>query len=177
LSCRWHDKSNPAHDPAFSTIERSAVGLSPIIPEIQRNGETFVIRKDQGYWQRLRKDKRSNWAAGFAAVATMSATVSLIGLFVSGSQYQARGKPLYWLLMVPVVWWLSGLGQFEPRAVRWWTPVLVLSVIVTAIVLILAIDSGDWVPEAVGFGITSLSAAISFLLRRGSLVAREGPAR
>ncbi len=136
-----------------------------------------MIRKDQEYWQRLRKDKRSNWAAGFAAIAAMSATVSLIALFVNESQYQARGNPLYWALMVPVVWWLSGLGQFEPRAVRWWTPVLVLSVIVTIIALAIALKSRDWAPEAIGFGITCLSALISLTLRRRSLVAREGPAR
>lgn len=136
-----------------------------------------MTRQDQVYWQRLRKDRRSNWAAGFAGAATIAATVSLIGLLVEGSQYQARGNPLYWVLMLPVVWWLSGLGGFEPRAVRWWKPVLLLSVIIAAIALVLAVGRADWAPEAVGFAITLLSAATSLSLLRGSLVAREGPAR
>lgn len=135
------------------------------------------MRRDQDYWQRLRKDRRSNWAAGFAGVATIVATVSLIGLLVEGSQYQTRGNPLYWALMLPTVWWLSGLGGFEPRAVRWWKPALLLSVVIAAIALGVAVAGADWAPEAVGFVITLLSAATSLNLLRGSLVAREGPAR
>jgi hypothetical protein len=135
------------------------------------------MRRDQDYWQRLRKDRRSNWAAGFAGLATIAATVSLIGLLVEGSQYQARGNPLYWALMLPVVWWLSELGGFEQRAVRWWRPILLLSVVIAAIALVVAVARADWAPEAVGFAITLLGAATSLSLLRGSLVAREGPAR
>ena len=135
------------------------------------------MRQDQDYWQRLRKDRRSNWAAGFAGVATIAATVSLIGLLVEGSQYQARGNPLYWALMLPVVWWLSGLGGFQPRAVRWWRPAMLVSVAIAAVALVVAVARADWAPEAVGFAITLLSAATSVSLLRGSLVAREGPAR
>ena len=136
-----------------------------------------MIRRDQDYWQRLRKDKRSNWAAGFAAVAGISATVSLIGLLVTGSQYQARENPFYWLLMLPVIWWLSGLGRFEPRAVRFWKPALLLSVIVAAAVLIFAVARGVWIIESAGSALTLISTAASLFLLHGSLVAREGPAR
>lgn len=137
-----------------------------------------MIRRDQAYWQRLRKNRRSNWAAGCAGVATIAATVSLIGSLVQRSQYEARATPLYWLLMLPVVWWLSGLGRFEPRHVRLWKPALAVSVAISTATLIVALRRGTgWGPDAAGFAITIASAAASLMLLHGSLVAREGPAR
>ncbi len=136
-----------------------------------------MMREDQEYWQRLRKDRRSNWAVGMAAIASISATVSLTALLVDGSQYQARGNPLYWLLMLPVVWWLSSLGSFEPRAVRWWKPALLTSVAIATLACFMAVGKPDWGPTAFGLGVTLLSASLSAILLRGSLVAREGPAR
>lgn len=135
------------------------------------------MRQDQEYWQRLRKDRRSNWAAGLAAIAAIAATVSLIGLLVDGSQYQARANPLYWLLMLPVVWWVGGLGGFRANRVRLWKPVLALSVIVATLAVVVAAGRGDWGPEAAGLAITLASAGASLFLLRDSLVAREGPAR
>lgn len=135
------------------------------------------MRQDWDYWQRLRKDRRSNWAAGFAAVATMAATVSLVGLLVKGTHYEARSNPLYWGLMLPAAWWVNGLAGFKPCAVRWWKPALLLSVVVATVVLIVAAGRDEWVPEAVCLALTLVGAAVSLVLRRGSLVAREGPAR
>lgn len=135
------------------------------------------MRRDKDYWQRLRKDPRSNWAAGMAALAAIAASVMLIGLLVEGSQYQARGNPLYWILMLPAVWWSTGLARFEPRPVRWWKPALLLCVAIAGAVLALAIDSGDGTPEAIGFALTLIGAVSSMVLLRDSLVAREGPAR
>ncbi|MFN3675030.1 MAG: hypothetical protein ACK4TC_03550 [Sphingomonas pseudosanguinis] len=136
-----------------------------------------MMRRDKDYWQRLRKDPRSNWAAGMAALAAIAASVMLIGLLVEGSQYQARTNPLYWILMLPAVWWSTGLARFEPRPVRWWKPALLLCVAIAGAVLALAIDSGDGMPEAIGFALTLIGAVSSMVLLRDSLVAREGPAR
>lgn len=136
-----------------------------------------MMRRDKDYWQRLRKDPRSNWAAGMAAIAAIAASVMLIGLLVEGSQYRARGNPLYWILMLPAVWWSAGLARFEPRPVRSWKPALLLCVATAGAVLALAIDSGDWMPEAIGFVLTLVGAVSSMALLRDSLVAREGPAR
>lgn len=135
------------------------------------------MRRDKDYWQRLRKDPRSNWAAGMAALAAIAASVMLIGLLVEGSQYQARTSPLYWILMLPAVWWSTGLARFEPRPVRWWKPALLLCVVIAGAVLALAIDSGDGMPEAIGFALTLIGAVSSMVLLRNSLVAREGPAQ
>jgi hypothetical protein len=136
-----------------------------------------MMRRDKDYWQRLRKDPRSNWAAGMAALAAIVASVMLIGLLVKGSPHQVRSHPLHWMLMLPAVWWLTGLSRFEPRAVRWWKPALLLCVVTAAIVLVLAIDSGDGMPEAIGFALTLVGAVSSMVLLRDSLVAREGAAR
>jgi hypothetical protein len=134
------------------------------------------MRRDHEYWQRLRKDLRSNWAAGLAAIAALAATVSLIAVLVKGTHYQARGNPLYWVLMLPGAWWVNRLAAFEPRAVRWWRPFLLLSVVVAAAALI-ATARADRRPAAVAFFITLLAAGASLGLRRNSLVEREGPAR
>ena len=136
-----------------------------------------MMRRDKDYWQRLRKDPRSNWAAGMAALAAIVASVMLIGLLMEGSQYRARTNPLYWILMLPAVWWSTGLARFEPRPVRWWKPALLLCVVIAGAVLALAIDSGDGMPEAIGFALTLIGAVSSMVLLRDSLVAREGPAR
>lgn len=145
--------------------------------DYEGNGAPGIIRRVSDYSQRLRKDRRSNWVAGFAGIATIAATVSMIGLFVEGSQYQAHGISLYSVLMLPVVWWLSGLGRFEPHAVRLWKPVLPSSVVIAVIALTVAVENGDWGPEAVGLAMTLLGGVTSLVLFRGSLVGREEPAR
>lgn len=136
-----------------------------------------MIRKDNLYWQRLRKDRRSNWAAGMAALAAIAASISIIGVLIAGSQYEARANPLYWVLMVPALWWLSGLARFEPRPVRWWRPALFLCVSVAGIALFLGIQREDPMPEIAGFVITCTGTVISLILLRHSLVEQEGPAR
>ena len=135
------------------------------------------MRKDREYWQRLRSDRRSNWAAGFAAIAAMAATVSLLGLCIEGTPYQARGNPLYWLLMLPAIWWVAGLVGFERNRVRLWKPALAVSLLIATLAVLIAVRRGDWGAEAAGLAITLASTAASLFLLRNSLVAREGPAR
>lgn len=137
----------------------------------------LVMRQDREYWQRLRKDPRSNWAAGFGAAAPIAATVALIGLLTDGNPDQMRATPPYWLTILPGTWWIRGLSAFDARCVRLWKPALAISVIVAALVMLAAAQGDDWGPEAAGFAITVASAGISLFLLRDSMVAREGPAR
>ena len=135
-------------------------------------------RRDNAYWQRLRRDRRSNVAAVLAILAALAATLSVVALAVPGSHAASRGNPLYWALMLPMAWWGSGLTTFSPRAVRLWKPVLALSVLAAGTSLLAALrQEADWAIWAVAFGITLAAAAGSLALLRGSLVAREGPAR
>lgn len=137
-----------------------------------------MIRHDNAYWQRLRKDRRSGAACLLAALAALLATMSLISITVDGTHYEARANPLYWLLMVPMVWWLSGLMGYEPRYVRLWIPAMALASGVSICVAAFSIyATGGWTAETVVCGATLAAAVSSMVAYRGSLLQREGPAR
>ena len=137
-----------------------------------------MSRRDQAYWQRLRKDRRSNLAVIFGIVAGLVSLVALIGLLIPGSQAASRGSPLYWALLIPFAWWGSSLGGFEPRAMRLFTPSLLLWPFVAAASLAKAWSDGEgstaWVIALIACSACSIGAA---WLYRGSVLQREGPAR
>ena len=135
-------------------------------------------RRDNDYWQRLRKDRRSNAAAIVAALAVLAATMIVISVTVDASVAESRANPLYWLLMLPGIWWGTGLMSFEPRAVRLWKPALAVACGASAIAAFVAMRAaGTWTGQTVACGVTVLAVAASLFLHRGSLVQREGPAR
>lgn len=137
-----------------------------------------MVRRDNAYWQRLRKDRRSNVAVLLAVVAVLAATTSLISATVGGTQYQARANPLYWLLMAPMVWWVIGVSGFEARYVRLWIPALVLASGLSIVVAAVAMHAvGSWTVQTVACAVTLAAATASLLVYRGSLLQREGPAR
>ncbi|MFV0623079.1 hypothetical protein ACBY01_03580 [Sphingomonas sp. ac-8] len=137
-----------------------------------------MIRKDRDYWQRLRVDRRSSIATLLTAVAAVIAIVDLTVLLVPGTHYAARATPLYWLLIVPVAWWISELAGYEPWAVRSWKVVLALLCGVNAACFARSVVRGEvMVLEIVSFALVQCCAAASMIAYRGSLVAREGPAR
>ena len=136
------------------------------------------MRRDNAYWQRLRKDRRSNAAVLLAALACLTATISLISITVGGTHYRSRTNPLYWTLMLPMVWWVIGLTGFEARYVRMWMPVLVLASGVSIVVASVSMYAvGSWTGQTIACAVTLAAAAASLLTYRGSLVEREGPAR
>jgi len=156
----------------------ASLTLRPCCADHQGGREKAVKRRDNGCWQRLRKDRLSNAAALLATLAALAATLNVISLTVGGTQYKARANPLYWLLMVPMLWWVTGLTSFEPLHVRLWKPALVLACIVSAISAFVAMRAaGTWTAQTVACAVTLLAAAVSLFLHRGSLVQREGPAR
>ena len=137
-----------------------------------------MIRRDGDYWQRLRKDRRSNAAVLLTALAALISAVSMTMVVVPGTHYAARGNPLYWLILVPVAWWVNSLAAFEPGAVRSWNAVLALVCVSGGACLVLAILAGQDVPlNVIAFAATLAAATGSVIVRRGSMVAREGPAR
>ena len=137
-----------------------------------------MIRRDRDYWQRLRKDVPSNVAGGLAAVAVLVATLCVVGTGVSGTHGQARGTLLYWLLILPMAWWISGLTTFSPLYVRSWKPVLALACVAGIACAVVSMRGGiGWTVQAFGGIATVVAAASSLLVYRHSLIAREGPAR
>ncbi|WP_041862786.1 MULTISPECIES: hypothetical protein [Pseudomonadota] len=131
-----------------------------------------MIRRDQAYWARVRKDARSALAVGSALLASLMA---LLCLLVPGPQAQARGNPLYWLCILPFAWWANGLAAYEPRPVR---PALIVAVATAPASLAIATVLGKepllW---TIGAGIALISAALAEYFYRGSMLYREGPAR
>ncbi|MFD1282993.1 hypothetical protein [Methylobacterium goesingense] len=117
-------------------------------------------------------------AAGLAVVVGLAATVSVTACLVPGPHGAARAQPLYWLSMLPLVWWANGLVRFEPRAVRCWRAALSLACLGAGAGLAAALwRAEDWTVPAVGCAVTLASACASLAVHRDSLVAREGPAR
>ncbi|RYI35906.1 MAG: hypothetical protein EON48_00530 [Acetobacteraceae bacterium] len=113
----------------------------------------------------------SNVAAGLAAIAALAATVSVIDTLVGGSQFEAWGNPLYWLCMLPMVWWVSGLTTFAPRYICCWGLAMLLACAASGISLVIVVwRTGAWI-------LTLATATCSRVLYRRSLLAREGPTR
>jgi hypothetical protein len=130
------------------------------------------------YWARLRKDRPSNWATGLAVVAALAAVLAILGLAVPGAQAESRANPLYWVILLPLAWWGSGVAAFEPRPVRLLAVVTYAAPIVAITCLIIAIaqDRGwlIWLAAVV----ISIAAAIGS--RRAysrSLLKLEGASR
>ena len=135
-------------------------------------------RTDLSYWQRLRKDSPSSWAAGLAVVASAAALLAAIGLLVPGTPTQARANPLYWALLLPFAWWGSGLAAFEPRAVRLLAPFTYAAPIIALCCLLIAQSRGlAWTPWAVATVASVLAAVGSRWSYAYSLLRREGPSR
>ena len=104
--------------------------------------------------------------------------MNVISLMIGGTHDKSRANPLYWLLMMPMLWLVTGLTSFEARHVRLWKPALALACIASAIAAFVAMQAaGTWTGQTVACAVTPLAAAASLFLHRGSLVQREGPAR
>lgn len=130
------------------------------------------------YWSRLRKDAPSNWAAGLATVAVIAALLSVIDLSVPGSQTESRRNPLYWGLMLPVVWWASELSGFEPRPVKTLAAVTYAAPAVAVLCLGLSYaQDRAWTLPLISAIVAGAAAIGSRMCYRRSLLYREGPSR
>jgi hypothetical protein len=137
-----------------------------------------VKRRDAEYWQRLRTDRRSGTAVLFTAVAAVVTAVATTMASVPGTQWEARTSPIYWIVLMPVAWWVSSLAAYEPWAVRIWKPSLIILCAIHGICLAVAISGNqDVMLTACSFVLTIACAAAGMVALRGSMVAREGPAR
>jgi len=135
-------------------------------------------RSDAEYWGRLRRDRRSNAAAILAALAALFGTLGVIFALLDGPHHAPRAGLLSWLLMLPMAWWVGDLTRFTARAVRLWTPAMLLSVGGAGLGLAFALIRGDaLLVPLLDLGLAVPAALASLALRRGSLVEREGPAR
>lgn len=134
-------------------------------------------RRDSEYWQRLRRDKASNFAAGAVVFAVIFALLAWIGLLVPGSQMQARANPLYWAILLPFGYWGGTLGRFTPWAVKLMCVMFLAAPIAAgAALLFIMLQTPDQTDYGIFFfAASSLASATGFFLYRGSLLQREGP--
>ncbi|MGI4745812.1 MAG: hypothetical protein ACRYGI_08975 [Janthinobacterium lividum] len=143
------------------------------------------------YWQRLRKDKPSNLAIGGLVIGAVVTTISLIALVLphSDGAMHNRGNPLYWLFMLPCVFWAWSLSTFSPRSVRTIrSAIIVLPTIGGLILFIVYNDNKDilglshesivnlWM-TIVAFFITLIGSLVSWFALQHSLLQAEGPDR
>lgn len=137
-----------------------------------------MSRTDLAYWSRLRKDKLSNWTVGLAFLSFFVATQFLINLTISGTHYQSREKPLYWAILLPVVWWTILVMGFHPHGVKLLTPVTYLAPLVTIGCAAYSVThNGTWVWPSIAVAVSVGTAVASRLCYRRSLLRREGPSR
>lgn len=113
-----------------------------------------------------------------ALIACLAALLCVLVLLVPGPHYAARANPFYWLLLLPFAWWANGVAAYEAGPLRTLRPALALAIVVAlasiAAAVALGLDPAPWIIAA---SITILFAAASQIVYRGSLLAREGPAR
>lgn len=137
-----------------------------------------MICTDHAYWQRLRKDKRSSIAAGMAVICVLLAIVGLIMILVPGTHTQARGSPIYWALMLPMVWWGSSLAYFEPKTAWAIRPALALGTLVCAINTVWERSRGSDITINLVVLVLCIVCAIGGeYTYRHSMLKLEGPAR
>ncbi|MEE3624580.1 hypothetical protein UCD39_11345 [Nitrospirillum sp. BR 11752] len=129
------------------------------------------------YWQRLRRDKASNFSAGAMALSCLFAVVCWIGILVPGNQAHGRASPIYWIFMLPFAWWGGSLMHFTPWSVQvmrlmfWIAPLGAAGAAVFA-----AFNTPEFaIPSLIALGLTCAMSAIGYVLYRHSLLRREGP--
>jgi len=126
---------------------------------------------------RLRRDKVTAFAIFSCMLALGLSAVGLVTLFVDRPQVEARGNPLYWLiLLVPAswVWWVQ---DYSPRALRTVRPLLFAAPFIAGGVLAVASQVRDdgMTPYWVMLALVCLLTLTGGVLYDSSVLAREGP--
>ena len=78
--------------------------------------------------------------AGLAAAAMPVLAATYI--MVPHGYVASRGNPLYWLIMLPVVYWAWGIMSFDPWAVRLLAPLLLIAPITDVLIAVFSGMSG-----------------------------------
>lgn len=99
-------------------------------------------------------------------------------LIASGTQAEARGNPLYWLVMIPLALCAGKLTRYEPGPIRWLRPAQAGAPLVAAATALVATATGEEpTPYWVATAICAALAGVAWLCWPGSMLAKEGPAR
>lgn len=126
---------------------------------------------------RLRRDVPTGIAAFLCFLALMLPSIGLVTLFVKGTHIEARGSPLYWLIMLVPASWVWWVQEYSPRALRTIRPLLFAAPVIAGGVLALASsmpNSGmtQYYVMVVLSGLMSLTGGVFY---DSSMLADEGP--
>lgn len=133
---------------------------------------------DETYGRRLRRDVPTGMAAFLCLLALLLPTIGVVTLLVKGPQIEARGNPLYWLILAIPAAWAWRMMDYTPGALRSIRPALLIAPFIAGVVITAAAMRGsDLIAYEVMLGLTCLLSATGGLLYDRSLLACEGPAR
>ena len=132
----------------------------------------------RAYWQRLRRDKRSNIAVGAVLISGIAIILAWLDIAFPGGRAADRLSLLYWVTIVAFAWWGSALGGFRPWAARLLKPAALMLPIMGGVALFLAwqSDHAVWLTLA-AFGIATIGSALCLVCLKKSLLKREGADR
>lgn len=133
---------------------------------------------DDGPGQRLRRDVPTGMAAFLCLFALLLPTIGVVTLLVDGPQIEARGNPLYWLILAVPALWAWRMMDYTPGILRTIRPLLFAAPFIAGVVLAAASTRTDamtpyWVMLALTCGFTLAGG----ILYDRSLLAREGAGR
>lgn len=127
-------------------------------------------------YDHLKRDVPTTIALLAAVAASAMPVLSLTFILVPHGYTASRGNPLYWLIMLPVVYWVWAAMAFDPWAIRMIALILVLAPIVDGLIALFSgMSGGDltalWVLAALSLvlsivGIVALSRTPLWPLRR-----------
>jgi hypothetical protein len=124
---------------------------------------------------RLQQDIPTGIAAFLAFLALLLPTVGVVTLLVQGPQIEARGNPLYWLILsIPAIWaWR--MMDYSPGVLRTIRLILFAAPLIAGGVLAAAWmrDTG-MTPDWIMLALTCVLTLTGGLLYERSLLAREG---
>lgn len=130
-----------------------------------------------GYDQRLRRDVPTGIAVLLCLFALTMPAVGLTTLLVPGPQIEARGHPLYWLILgLPAVF-AAPLMEYKPAALRMVRPALFGAPLIAGAVLAFAarVHTGTMTEYWVMLALTAALTLAGGLTYDRSMLAREGP--
>lgn len=135
-----------------------------------------MTNPDDSYRQRLQRDGPTGFAAFMCLLALLVPTIGIVTLLVKGPQIEARGNPLYWIILsVPAVWaWR--MMDYSPGVLRTIRPALFAAPFIAGCVVMAASARGnEMMPYWVILGLTCVFTLAGGVLYDRSLLMRDGP--
>lgn len=132
----------------------------------------------QAYWQRLRKDGASNLASGALILAAIATTLAALDVLLAPSRNTDRSNPLYWAILLPVIWWATALSSFSPWAARTMRPTAIMIPLISGVIFLVVVQSGGaFMLTLVALLVAVAGSGTCLLSLPRSLLQREGPDR